>query len=183
MTIDDCFELGYILRPHGLKGEVMAVLEADEPELHKKAPLLYLATKQGLVPYKLEGFNLQKQGEQAILKLKGIDTVEQTEGLKGTKLYLPLSALPELADDQFYYHEIVGFTVYDNNQDGEEVGPVADVYEMPQQLMLGVIVNGVEALIPLHDDFLVRVDKKAKRIVMKLPPGLIDVYLGGGEEV
>ena len=182
MTTDDCFELGYILRPHGLKGAVVVVLEADEPEAHAGTKELYLMTRQGLVPYKVEDFNLQKQGEQAIVKLKGLDTVEQTEGLKGVKLYLPLSTLPPLADDQFYYHEVVGFTVYDNNDDGNEVGPVTDVYELPQQVMLGVLVDGVEALIPLHDDFLVRVDKKARRIVMKLPEGLVDVFRGGVEE-
>jgi 16S rRNA processing protein RimM len=179
MTLSDTFELGYIIRSHGLKGEVLVALDTDDPEAYEDTAVLYLLLKQGLVPYKVERFNLQKQGEQAIVKLKGIDRIEDTEGLKGTKLYLPAEALPALDDDQFYYHDIVGYTVIDRNLDGDVVGTVGEVYEMPQQVMLGVLVNGVEALVPLNDDFLVKIDKPNKRIIMQLPDGLIDVFLGG----
>ncbi len=183
MTVEDCFELGYVLRPHGLKGELMLALEADEPEAYAKCTELYLNLPHGLVPYRVEGFNVVQQGERAIAKLKGLAAVEQAEPLKGAKVYLPLTALPELDDDQFYYHDIVGYTVVDQTQGGAVVGTVGEVYELPQQTMLGVLVGGTEALVPLHDDFLVQVDKGNRRLVMQLPEGLLDVYLGGDDAV
>jgi len=182
MTLDTSFELGYVLRSHGLKGELMCALDTDDPEAYEDIQQIFLLQKGGLVPYKVEGFNLQKQGEQAIIKLKGIERVEDADPLKGTKLYLPLSVLPALKDDQFYYHEIVGYTLIDEAQNGQAVGLIAEVYEMPQQVLLGVLVNGIEALVPLHDDFWVRLDKAQKRLHLRLPAGLVDVYLGGEDE-
>jgi 16S rRNA processing protein RimM len=70
----------------------------------------------------------------------------------------------------------------DEAQNGAEVGPIGEVYEMPQQVMLGVLVQGVEALVPLHDDFLVRLDKANKRLHLRLPAGLVDVFLDREED-
>jgi 16S rRNA processing protein RimM len=179
MTLSDTFELGYILRPHGLKGDVILVLDSDDPQAYEAVEVLYLQLRQGLVPYRVEGFNLQKQGEQAIVKLKGLTRVEDAEELKGVKIYLPLAELPALEEDQFFYHDIVGYEVADAAQGNAIIGTITEVYELPQQVMLGVLVQGVEALIPLHDDFLVETDKANKRLVMSLPEGLLDLYLGG----
>jgi len=177
MTPTDCFELGYVQRPHGLQGELMLALDTDEPEAYQDLDKLYLTEKGSLVPYKIESFYLQKQGAQALVMLKGINSIEAAEALKGATVYLPLSYLPALKEDQFYYHEIVGYTLIDEAQGGTTVGTIAEVYEMPQQLMLGVQVQGREVLVPMADAFWVRIDKKARTLHLNLPEGLVDVFL------
>ncbi len=173
MTTNDCFELGYILRPHGLKGEVQLVLDVDEPESYKGLSTIYIQAKAGLVPYGIRIDHLNNG--KAIARLDGVDTQEQAQAMKGRTVWLPLEELPELKEDQFYYHEIVGFVVHDQAT-GQDVGTVTDVYELPQQDTLAVNANGAEVLIPLVDDFLVEVNKEDKRIVMNLPEGLVETF-------
>lgn len=180
MTANDCFELGFILRPHGLRGEVQLVLDVDEPQSYKDLATIYIQAKAGLVPYGISIEHLN--GSKAIAKLEGVATQEQAQALKGRAVWLPLQDLPALDGDQFYYHEITGFTVHDQTT-GEDVGLVTDVYELPQQDTLAVNANGAEVLIPLVDDFIVGVDKAAKRIIMKLPEGLVAAFTTPGKEV
>ena len=116
------------------------------------------------------------RGDKAIVALEEVESVEDAKALKGSELYLPLTLLPELADDQFYYHDLKGFALEDGN--GVHIGEIAAVLEAGTQDLLQVNhETGKEVLVPLIDELLVKVDKAAKKLVMNLPEGLLDVYL------
>jgi 16S rRNA processing protein RimM len=174
MRKEDCFEFGYITKTHGLKGQVMCTLDVDDPEDYIGLDLIYLEAKQGLVPYVISNMNLQADSK-AILTLEGINKIEEAEPLKGRQLYLPLTTLPSLAEDKFYFHEIEGYTVHDTAT-AKDIGQVINVYEFPQQDMLAVECNGVEVLIPLNDSFFQEIDKQSRILKMNLPEGLVDLY-------
>lgn len=102
--------------------------------------------------------------------------MEKANELKGRKVFLPTTELPELDEDQFYFHEIHDFTVLDATTNAI-VGKVTDVVEMPQQDMLVVDSNGKEVLIPLAEDLIIEIRKEKMEIEMRLPEGLLDIYL------
>ena len=58
-----------------------------------------------------------------------------------------------------------------------EIGEISDVLEYPTQAVIQVMKDGKEILIPIHDDIIQKVDKKAKILTVKAPEGLIDMYL------
>jgi len=93
----------------------------------------------------------------------------------GKGVFLPNELLPELDDDDFYYKEIIGFTLVDELKG--EVGQISDVLEYPTQAVIQVMKDGKEILIPIHDDIIRKVNKKAKILDIKAPDGLIDMYL------
>lgn len=177
MTLDDYYQLGSIGKPHGLKGFVVAFLDVDDPQAYRKlkSVLLEMPSAPGkLVSYDVEKLQPQSN-ERALLKLKGIDRIEEAEPLRNAKLYRPLQELPTLDADQFYFHDVIGYTVLDEKLG--TLGIVETFYELPQQDVLAMCYKGQEVLIPVVDELVSHADQATKTLHVTLPDGLLDVYL------
>jgi 16S rRNA processing protein RimM len=174
VTFDQAFELGYLERVHGIGGELVLQLDVDDPKAYKQLESVFLDIRGKLIPFFIEK---QKAlgAEQILLKLEDIHTEAEAQSLVGSTVYLPLSALPPLPDDKYYFHELQGMAVVDEQLG--HVGTVTGVLETPQQYLLQFDHHGHEVLCPMHDDIVQKVDKKARTIFMRLPDGLLDVYL------
>ena len=62
--------------------------------------------------------------------------------------------------------------------DGEnDLGEIIEVIEQPHQVLCTILYNGKEAMIPVHQDNLIKLDKKNKKVFVELPEGLLDIYL------
>mgnify|MGYP002777813200 CR=1 FL=1 len=173
MTKDDCYELGKVVKTHGLKGELSIFLDVDVPEEYEELDSLLVERDGQLVPYFVEDLNLQ--GQRAIVKLEEVNDINAASELVGCPLWMTLDNLPELEEDQFYYHEIVGYSVID-----EATGPlgwVASVATLPHQDLLVVDHRGHEVLIPITDDIVLGHDAEAKTLTVRLPEGLLEIYL------
>jgi 16S rRNA processing protein RimM len=173
MTKADCFELGYIARTHGLDGRLAVVFDVDDPSVYANIGALLLEIKGELVPYVVT--SLQFMANKIVAKFEDVNHIDQAEPLKGTRLFLPLEKLPALNEGQFYYHDLIGYELHDNEEGN--VGVVKLIYNMPGQDLLAVEHKGVEVLVPINDDILKRIDHAAKIIHADLPGGLLDIYL------
>lgn len=174
MTQDNCFLLGYIVRTHGTSGDVVIFLDVDYPEDYEDLDSVYFELKGDLVPYFVERFNLQKES-RAIVRFEEVDTIEKAQALVGTSLYLPLDSLAELDEEEFYYHEIKGYTVVDENKG--ELGVVREVYSLNGQDLIAMEYQGAEVLIPTAADIVLKADKENQKLLVNLPEGLLEVYL------
>jgi 16S rRNA processing protein RimM len=174
LKLADGFELGFLERTHGFKGEVVLQLDVDNPSHYKKLGSVYLFKKGKLIPFFVSSSKLMGKDE-LLLKFEDIDDETSARDLLGSSVHLPAEALPPLRDDQYYYHELRGMQVIDDTLG--PVGMVLDVYETPQQHLLAFEHQGKEVLCPLNDTLVYKVDKKAGSIHTRLPEGLIDVYL------
>ena len=177
MTLDECFELGYVIRTHGLKGQVVAQLDVDDAAAYDKLKTVYVALASApaqLVAYPVERLSAQG-GLKVLLKLKGIERIEEAEFLRSAKLWLPLSELPALDEDQFYFHDVIGFQVVDETNG--PLGVVENFYEFPQQDVLAMRYQGQEVLIPVVDELVRHADMEARQLFVNLPEGLLDIYL------
>jgi 16S rRNA processing protein RimM len=178
VTQDNCYLLGYIVRTHGTAGNVVIFLDVDYPEEYEDLDAIYVEIKGELVPYFIENFNLQKQAN-AIVKFEDINTIEKAQALVGSSLYLSLDELEELSNEEFYYHEIKGFTVVD--QTAGTLGVVREVYSLNGQDLIAMDYQGVEVLIPTAADIVLRADKENKQLMVNLPEGLLEVYLDNSD--
>lgn len=177
MLLDDSYQLGYIIKTHGLRGQVVAHFDVDDAAAYAKLKTVYLGlagAADQLVAHEVEKVQPQANS-RVLLKLRGIDRIEEAEPLRGAQLHLPLTELPALADDQFYFHDVIGFVVVDANLG--ELGTVENFYELPQQDMLAMRYQGQEVLIPVVDELVSRADMAKQQIYVNLPDGLLDVYL------
>jgi len=174
MNIDACYQLGYIVRTHGVKGQIVAFFDVDYPEDYEELESVFLLLNGKLVPFFIDSIALQPNG-RIILKFEDVNTIEEAEKLKNVQLYLPLNALPELEEDQFYFHEVIGYTVVDEQMG--ELGTIKEIYEMPFQDLMAMEYQGVEVLIPIQDELVLRADKETQKLFVNLPEGLVDLYL------
>lgn len=173
MTKNDCFFFGKITKTHGLKGEITVKLDVANPGDFKDLRYVLIEDRGNLIPYFIE--NQKINGDKMIVQLQDVKKVEQAVAFMGKAVFLPNELMPELEDDDFYFQEIVGFKMVDVLKG--EIGEISNVLEYPTQAVIQVMKDGKEILIPIHDDIIQKVDKKAKILTVKAPEGLIDMYL------
>ncbi|MEX1003309.1 MAG: ribosome maturation factor RimM [Crocinitomicaceae bacterium] len=171
---EDCFRLGSIARLHGYKGEVSIFLDVDHPREYKHLESVFVEIDGKLVPFFLEHLFLRNKGF-AVVKFETIDSVKKASRLLKCGLYLPLDLLPETAEDEYYFFEIVGFKVIDNIHG--EIGLVQQVLDLSGNPVIQIDFEGREILIPKQDEFIKKVDKEERIVYIEAPEGLIDMYL------
>ena len=174
MKKEDCFYLGKIVRKYSFKGEGLAKLDTDEPELYKELDSIFIDLRGNLVPFFIEHAQMHKS-ELLRIKFEDVETEDDADALLKSELYLPLELLPELDDDKFYYHEVIGYIVEDIHFG--EVGVIKGINDSTAQALFEIDRQGLEILIPMNDHFIKKVDKINKRITIEAPEGLIDLYL------
>ncbi|NMM49653.1 ribosome maturation factor RimM [Marinigracilibium pacificum] len=173
MDINSCFQLGYITRLHGVKGELQIFIDSDNPEEYSEMESVFVEKGGQLVPFFIE--SLVIKGKKGIIAFEDVETLEEAEQLKGAALFLPLEALPKLTGDQFYYHEVVGYKVVDETHG--ELGLVDHIINHPGQDLIAMDFKGTEILIPINDVILKGLDRDEKILKVDLPDGLLDIYL------
>lgn len=174
MRKEDCFYLGKIVKKYGFKGELLAKLDTDEPELYKNLESVFIAMGNDLVPFFIEKSSLHKS-ELLRLRFEDVENETAADALLKCELFLPLNMLPKLSGNQFYFHEIIGFKMVDESFG--EVGEIVAVNDSTAQSLFEVQRGDKLILIPMNDEFIVRLDRKKKEILVKAPEGLIELYL------
>ena len=174
MKKEDCFYLGKIVKKYSFKGELLAKLDTDEPDLYDNLDAIFIDLRGNLVPFFVEASQLHKS-DLLRLKFEDVDTEADADALMKTELYLPLELLPKLEGDKFYFHEVIGFKIKDQNFG--DVGILKGINDSTAQALFEIDREGTEILIPMNDEFIVKVDREHKTIIVSTPEGLIDLYL------
>lgn len=172
MKKEDCFYVGTLVGKFSFKGEMLAKVDSDTPEEYITLESIFVELSTGLVPFFIKKCQLHKS-ELLRIQFDSVDNEAAAMALLKKDLYLPLSLLPPLKGTQFYYHEVVGFSV---EEDGKLLGAIQQVIESGAQALFQVQTEeGKKVLIPIHDDFIVAIHRDLKKIVMQLPEGLLEL--------
>ena len=172
--------LAEIDRPRGLKGEVVATLHADDPGRLDEVGRVWIVPPGGprgdggaRREARLEGW--KRRGERVVLKLTGIDTVDEARAVQGFEIHIDASDSPgEAPEGRWFAHQLEGLEV--RGPDGGLLGRVARVICPAGQALLVVEgPGGREWLIPLVPAICVRVDPGVGRIDIDPPEGLLDL--------
>ena len=175
MRKDECFYLGKIVSKYSFKGEVLIKLDTDEPEIYEEMESVFVDLGKNLVPFFIEKSQLHKS---TLLRVQFEDVKDEAtaDSLLGKAVFLPLTHLPELSGNQFYYHEVIGFTLMDSVHGN--IGVIVSINDAASQVLFEAKKDGKELLIPLTDDIIIKVDRESKIIHVQTPKGLVDLYLG-----
>ena len=170
MEIGKCFKIGYVVKAHGLKGEVTLALSPECPHpgsLHS----VFLEIKNQLVPFFISSASVK--GTRAYIKLEEVNTPELAASLRGCSLYLPKTERPKLVRGEFYGDEVVGFEVVDLSMG--VLGEVNEVLENGANRHLIILCQNKEIMIPLNGPFIKSVNKSRKKISVELPDGFLEI--------
>jgi len=174
MRKEECFYLGKIAKKFSFKGEVLVYLDTDEPELYENMESVFVEFNNNLVPFFIESSSLHKNDFLRV-HFEDIDNEEEADNIIGCAIYLPLSMLPKLTGNKFYFHEVIGFEIEDKRIG--VFGKIVSINDVSAQPLFEVLNGNVELLIPMIDHFLVEIDRKNKKVIMDLPKGLVEMYL------
>lgn len=174
MRKEDCFYLGNIVSKYSFKGEVLVKLDTDDPEIYENMESVFVSLGNNLVPFFIKRCRLHKSNLLRI-DFEEVKSESDADRIMKSGLYLPLTMLPKLTGNKFYYHEIIGFTMIDSVHG--DIGIIQSVNDTTAQALFEVEKDDAQLLIPINDDIITKVDRENKRILVTTPEGLVDLYL------
>ena len=174
MDLKDSIYIGQIAKLHGYKGGVSLFLDVTHPEEYMDMESFFIEIDGILTPFFVESFKLKNKGFAAV-KFQGIDSEQEARSLLKKKVFIPETELRELDESNFYDHEVIGYEVEDVVKG--EIGKVSAIADLKQNPLLVIEFKDKEILLPIFEGLIVKVDRKLKRLKVKAPDGLIDLYL------
>jgi 16S rRNA processing protein RimM len=162
-------EAGSLVKPHGVKGEVIAELALDLCDFVVEELALRVTDSAG-EEHTLEIERTRDHKGRKIIKFKGVETPEQAETLRGCVVWLARVQIGPLAEDRWFVQDILGVDVC--TEEGEVLGKLADVMHMPANDVYVVRGAGGEILLPVIEDVILGVDLEAGRMVVRLMEGM-----------
>lgn len=166
-------KVGKIVNTHSLKGEVKVISSTDfEEERFKKGSKLLITRGNQLIREVIvESYRNHKNF--LLVKFEGIDSVEEAEKLKNLQIKIDSDEVGELEENEFYFHEIIGCQVFDEND--RNLGEIIDILT-PGANDVWVIKGekGKEILIPYIEGVVKQIDIINKKVNIEVMEGLID---------
>lgn len=170
--MNEYFNIGKIVSAFGVAGEVIITHSLGKKTALKDVSVLFIEEKKDkFIPYFVESAKARNE-KDILAKLEGIITREHATKLLQKEVWLQEKDFQKLVSKSAPI-QLLGYTMID---DGKPIGAIAEVIEQPHQLLCKVMINGNEALIPLHNETLQKIDNKQKKVYVILPDGLLELY-------
>lgn len=161
--------VGYIANTHGLRGEVKIKPQSDFIEdRFAKGSCLLLQDQETYKELYVSKAYVQKG--MVIAKFEGYDRIEEVEVWKGMRLVIAKDHLPELDEDEIYYHDLMGLQVFDDV--GNALGEVVEIVETGAHEIIRV-KGEKEILIPYTKPFILDVYLRERKLIVKLLEGML----------
>ncbi len=174
-SMNDYFSIGKITAPHGLTGEVVVKHALGKRTDFKGLQTIFIEEKKGsFLPYFIESAAAKNEAE-VFVKLEGYNTKENAKRLAQKEVWLLKADFDKFAAKSSPI-SLLGFMMIN---EGKEIGDVIEVIEQPMQVLCKIMYKGNEALIPLHQESLLKIDQKKKQVFVNLPEGLLELYAEG----
>ena len=163
----DNLEIGQIVNTHGLRGDLKVMPWCDDPEIFDE--LAYVIIDG--VEYDIQKSRMQKN--MVLLKLEGIDDINQAEKYRNKVLTVPREEMGELPEGTYYICDLLGCNV--ETVDGRYLGKISDIIKTGSNDVYVVEDAGKkQVLIPVIDEVVKSVDVENKQVVIEPLKGLID---------
>ncbi len=164
--------IGKFVATFGVGGEMILLHHLGKKTSLKGLENIFIEKqKDELIPYFLESVKI-KTADELYVKVEGINTKETARQLIHKQVWL--------TEEEFHRYagksapiSLLGYHIINEKND---LGEILEVIEQPHQLLCRISLDGKEALIPVHQDSLEKIDKKNKLVIVSLPEGLLDIY-------
>ena len=166
--------IGKIVSVFGLKGEMIVQHRLGKKMAVSKIKVIFLEQKkEELLPYFVE--SARKKGDDELyLKLEEIDSKETASKYIRREVWMK--------EEEIMIHTSknnpIGWVGYNIIDQGKDLGPILEIIEQPHQVLCRLEINGKEVLTPINEQTLVKVDHKSRNVLLTLPDGLLEIYLG-----
>jgi 16S rRNA processing protein RimM len=164
--------IGKLVAVFGLSGELVLLHRLGKKTSLKGLKTLFLEERRDeMLPWFIEGIRVKSE-QELFVKLEGLDSKEAARRVVQKEVWLTEADFAQYAGRSAPI-SLVGFRLLDGDVD---LGEILEVIEQPHQVLCRIDLAGKEALIPMHEQTLRRIDQKARVVHVELPDGLLDVY-------
>lgn len=166
--LPEYLEIGKIIRPHGIRGEMVVDADTDLLASLSSGTEIYI----GQARNKRIIERIRPHRGRLLLRLMSTTSREQAETLRSQNLYIAAEQVEPLPDGQYYYWQILGLEVVEES--GQRLGVVKNIIETGANDVYVVEGDdGSELLLPAIEDVIRLVDLDKEQIIVHLLPGLI----------
>ncbi len=164
------FEIGQIVNTFGIKGMVKVNPFTDDISQFEEMETILVDKKGNLLEIQIEEVKYSKN--QVLLKLKGIETVEEAEKYRNCYLKLPREKARKLPKNTYFIADLIGLEVY--TEEGKLLGKVDDIYNTGASDIYVIKDElGKQILLPAIKDVIKQIDLEQEKIVVHLLDGLV----------
>lgn len=168
---DQYLLLGRVAKAQGLRGEIKLTLFSGQPENLGEYRELHLVDRRGAITGPYAVLRHRIQGKAVIVLLDTIDDRNGAERIEGRGVLLAKNQLPELGEEEYYWHRLIGKTVVEVG--GATVGMVRQLFHNGAQDVLVVDAGKREILIPMARSIVI--EETETTVVVDPPPGLLEL--------
>ena len=170
--MDEYIKIGKLVASHGVGGDLILHHSLDNKKLKNLEFIFIEHVSQSFIPYFVEK-SVVKNNTDLIVKLEGIQSKEEAAKIFPKDVWLKAADFRQMVGKSAPI-ALIGYHVIDNKTD---LGEVIEIIEQPHQVLCAILYQGKEVLIPLHAETLEKIDHKSRQLFVKLPEGLLDIYL------
>ena len=169
---DKLIGVGFTKKTHGAQGELKITVKEEYFDDFANTDVVFINMQGKPLPFFIE--NLRDAGE-ILLKLEDVDSPADAKNLTSKELFLREKDIKIIkqAGEVLTFELLVGYELFD--EIAGSIGKIESVESLPQQHLAIVEYQGREVFIPLHPQMVVKLDEKAKKIVLRLPDGLLEL--------
>ena len=165
----DLFEIGRILKPRGLKGQMRCFSHLESDGLRKSPEEICIRTPDGGTSfYRLREITFA--GKYFFLSVEGVDSPEAVQVLARCDVLVPVDVLVPLKEDEYYWRDIIGLDVV--TETGQPLGKVKEIFATGSNDVYVCHDGQKEILLPAIEDVILKIDLVEKRMVVHLLEGL-----------
>lgn len=168
---DKMFNIGKIINTHGVRGEVKIKRITDFEERFRIGETVYIKDKETTLPLIIASHRIHKGFD--LITFEGMDNINDVEKYKGHYLQIHEDQQTELEENEYYYHEIIGCTVYTTAD--EKLGTIKEILAPGANDVWVLQRPGKkDAYIPYIESVVKRIDLQEKSIFIEPMEGLLD---------
>ena len=165
--------VGKIVNTHGIRGEVRVISQTDFPEERYRKGQRLTLFRENKAPLELTVAGHRKHKNFDLLTFEGYPTINDVEPLRDGILKVSKDELSELTENEYYYHEIIGLTVID--EQARELGKIKEILSPGANDVWVVQRKGKkDALIPYNESVVKQIDLDKGEVQIEIPEGLLD---------
>lgn len=173
--MNEYFKIGKLAATFGTDGQMVLQHTLGKKTSLKGMEAFFIEeTNDSFLPYFITSAKI-KNDRDIIIAVEGIDTKEAARFLLKKEVWLAEHDFKKFAASSAPI-SFLGFMIIENQK---ELGEILEVIEQPHQVLCRIIIEGKEALIPVHENSLEKIDIKNRKLYVNLPEGLLDVYING----
>ena len=164
-------KIGTVVSKHGFKGSIKVNLLSIKFKRVPDIDFIFIDIDNCFIPFKVDNLSFSNN-KCVILKLQEINSDNEASEVISKSVYLDKKYSKSIDKEDFLYDEFLNFLVY---KDSKKIGKIVNVISSLPQPVFEILINDKKFMVPIHNDFIEKIDRENKCIFLLIPDGLLEI--------